>query len=67
MTAATIALVGDLEEARQLHQLAFRGDPWPGDEHTFYAARVAGTLAGGWAGAFLSLTPKLGAWTNTTR
>ena len=36
----------DLEEARELHALAFPADPWPGDDHTFWSARIDGALAG---------------------
>lgn len=36
----------DVEEARDIHELAFPGDRWPGDHHTFWVAKVDGKLAG---------------------
>jgi GNAT superfamily N-acetyltransferase len=42
-----IQKVDDIEEMRELHKLAFEGDPWPGDDHHFWVARtVVGNVAG---------------------
>lgn len=36
----------DLEDARELHALAFPDDLWPGNDHTYWVAREGRTLLG---------------------
>lgn len=45
----SIRLLDDLEEARELHTLAFPNDYWVGDDHVFWVARdldVQGKVVG---------------------
>ncbi len=41
-----ITQLDDLEDARELHALAFPEDLWPGDDHTYWVARDGKTLLG---------------------
>lgn len=41
-----LAQVDDVEEARELHKLAFPSDCWPGDTHTFWVATEGEDIAG---------------------
>jgi GNAT superfamily N-acetyltransferase len=45
-----IARSEDIDESREIHSLAFEGDPWVGDDHEYWFA-YDGTTPVGWASA----------------
>ncbi len=42
----SLRLCEDVQEARDLHRLAFRGDAWPGDDHVYWIAREGSKVVG---------------------
>lgn len=48
-----ITMLDDIEEAREIHKLAFPDDKWAGDHHTFWVARAAGGEVAGFCSAVL--------------
>ena len=46
-----VARVEDTDEMREIHTMAFGGDPWPGDDHEFWVAYDQHGAVAGFASA----------------
>lgn len=54
--AFTIEKVAGTDEMREIHKLAFGGDPWPGDDHEFWVAKDEHGAIAGFCSAVLLAT-----------